>query len=328
MKEAFNLKSVMDIKAECERLTHEPTAAECGMFRIKSANETIKEASLRPNPNPLWLTLWYEGEVCCLFADSGVGKSIYAVQISTEIAKTEKVLYFDFELSDKQFQLRYTDEDGHLYNFPSNLYRIEVNPDSMDVADFEDEIISNIEGAAIKTGAKVLIIDNLTWLCNNSEKGDAAGMLMMRLMKLKKKYGWSVLVLAHTPKRAMTNPITQNDLAGSKKLYNFFDSVFSIGFSAKDANLRYLKQLKVRYGDYTYNADNVPVYQIEKVGSFTQFVFVEYSTEGKHLKVPTDSDNNQLAIKVAELSVQGKSIRDIANILGLSKSKVGRLIKK
>ena len=151
---------------------------------------------------------------------------------------------------------------------------------------------------------------------------------MMRLMKLKKKYGWSVLVLAHTPKRAMTNPITQNDLAGSKKLYNFFDSVFSIGFSAKDANLRYLKQLKVRYGDYTYNADNVPVYQIEKVGSFTQFVFVEYSTERKHLKAPTDSDNNQLAIKVAELSAQGKSIRDIANALGISKSKVGRLMKK
>ncbi len=126
----------------------------------------------------------------------------------------------------------------------------------------------------------------------------------------------------------MTNPITQNDLAGSKKLYNFFDSVFSIGFSAKDQNLRYLKQLKVRYGDYTYNADNVPVYQIEKVSSFTQFVFVEYSTERKHLKAPTDSDNNQLAIKVAELSAQGKSIREIANTLGISKSKAGRLIKK
>jgi hypothetical protein len=324
----FNLKSVNEIEQECSILAQEPMPIECGMFRIKSANDTIKEAAQRPNPKPLWLTLWYEGEVCCLFADSGVGKSIYAVQISNEIAKGEKVLYFDFELSDKQFQLRYTDENGNLYKFPEQLYRIEVNPDSMDIDNFEDAIINNIEGAAIRTSAKVLIIDNLTWLCNNSEKGDAAGVLMMRLMKLKKKYGWSVLVLAHTPKRAMTTPITQNDLAGSKKLYNFFDSVFSIGFSAKDSNLRYLKQLKVRYGDYSYNADNVPVYQIEKVGCFTQFVFVEYSTEREHLKVLSDKDNDQLAIKVAELSSQGKSIREIAAELGISKSKAGRLIKQ
>ena len=240
----------------------------------------------------------------------------------------EKVLYFDFELSDKQFQLRYTDDNGQLYKFPDSLFRIEVNPDSMDVDNFEDGIISNIEGAAIKTKAKVLIIDNLTWLCNNSEKGDAAGNLMMRLMKLKKKYGWSVLVLAHTPKRAMTNPITQNDLAGSKKLYNFFDSVFSIGFSARDTNLRYLKQLKVRYGDYTYNADNVPVYQIEKVGSFTQFVFIEYSSEREHLKTPTDKDNAQPENNIKDKLAQGMSYRTIATELGVSLGKVQRVAKK
>ena len=42
--------------------------------------------------------------------------------------------------------------------------------------------------------------------------------------------------------------ITSNDLAGSKRLYNFFDSVFAIGKSAQDGGLRYVKQLKVRYG--------------------------------------------------------------------------------
>ena len=80
-----------------------------GMFTVKTANRTIKEAALRPNPDALWLTLWYEGEVCCLFSDSNLGKSIYAVQIATSIADKQRVLYFDFELSDKQFQLRYSD---------------------------------------------------------------------------------------------------------------------------------------------------------------------------------------------------------------------------
>lgn len=55
---------------------------------------------------------------------------------------------------------------------------------------------------------------------------------MIHLNNLKKRYGLSILVLAHTPKRSMECPITSNDLAGSKRLYNFFDSVFAIGKSA------------------------------------------------------------------------------------------------
>lgn len=298
-----------------------------GMFAVKTANRTIKEAALRPNPDALWLSLWYEGEVCCLFSDSNLGKSIYAVQIGTVIAERQRVLYFDFELSDKQFQLRYSDEAGNLYQFPENLYRAEINRDSLDATNFEEAVIENIEQTAIQTGAKVLIIDNLTYLCIASEKGDAAGTLMFRLMALKKKYGLSMLILAHTPKRCLSNPITQNDLAGSKKLYNFFDSVFAIGKSAKDSGVRYIKQLKVRYGNYTYDSDNVIVSAIEKTGAFLQFVHIGYAAEKEHLKEQTDKDISQLNTNIKELSTQGKSVREIASELGISKSKVGRILK-
>ncbi len=62
------------------------------------------------------------GELSCLFADSNVmGKSILAVQIADRIARTDNVLYLDFELSEKQFQLRYTNEHGELSTpFPTN----------------------------------------------------------------------------------------------------------------------------------------------------------------------------------------------------------------
>ncbi len=299
-----------------------------GMFTVKTANRTIKEAASRPNPTALWLSLWYEGEVCCLFSDSNLGKSIYAVQIAACIAERQKVLYFDFELSDKQFQLRYSDEQGNPHVFPENLYRVEINRDSLEVSDFEESVIGNIEQTAISTGARVLIIDNLTYLCIASEKGDAAGALMFRLMALKKKYGLSILMLAHTPKRCLSNAITQNDLAGSKKLYNFFDSVFAIGKSAKDNNLRYIKQLKVRSGNYTYDADNVIVSAIEKLDSFLQFVNVGFATEKEHLKEPSDKDLLQEVENIQQLSRQGKSIREIAKELNISKSKVGRIVKK
>lgn len=299
-----------------------------GMFTVKTANRTIKEAALRPNPDALWLSLWYEGEVCCLFSDSNLGKSIYAVQIATSIAEKQRVLYFDFELSDKQFQLRYSDENGNLNQFPDNLYRVEINRESLDTTNFEEAVIENIEQTALQTGAKVLIIDNLTYLCIASEKGDAAGMLMFRLMALKKKHGLSILVLAHTPKRCLSNPITQNDLAGSKKLYNFFDSVFAIGKSAKDNSVRYIKQLKVRYGNYTYDADNVIVSAIEKTGSFLQFVNIGYATEKEHLKEPSDKDNTEEIATIKQMVSDGKSYRSIASELGISLGKVQRALKK
>ena len=298
-----------------------------GIFTVKTANRTIREAALRPNPDALWLTLWYEGEVCCLFSDSNLGKSIYAVQIATSIAKKQKVLYFDFELSDKQFQLRYSDEANNLNQFPDNLYRVEINRDSLDAVNFEEAVIGNIEQTAIKLGAKVLIIDNLTYLCVASEKGDAAGTLMLRLMALKRKYGLSMLILAHTPKRCLSNPITQNDLAGSKKLYNFFDSVFAIGKSAKNSSVRYIKQLKVRYGNYTYDADNVIVCVIEKVGTFLQFVDIGYAVEKEHLKEPSEKDSTQEKETIKRMVAEVKTYRVIASELGVTLGKVQRALK-
>lgn len=311
----------------CSQLA-ESIPTNIGLFLIKSANQTIKEAALRPNPNALWLSLWYEGECCCLFADSNLGKSIYAVQIATQIAESQKVLYFDFELSDKQFQLRYTDAQGNLHQFPKNLYRVEINRDSLGAGDFEEAVITNLEEAARQTNAKVFIIDNITYLSIATEKGDAAGSLMMRLMHLKRKYDLSLLILAHTPKRALSNPITQNDLAGSKKLYNFFDSVFAIGKSAKDSNLRYIKQLKVRFGSYEYDADNVIVSTIEKVGSFLQFINIGYATEMEHLKEPSDKDVSDLSASIKKLASEGKSYRAIATELSISLGKVQRVLKK
>ena len=298
-----------------------------GMFTIRTANRTIAEAAMRPNPRQLYQELWYEGEVCCLFSDSNLGKSIYAVQMADTIATLRPVLLVDCELTDKQFQMRYTDIDtGVMHIFPELLYRAEINPNTLDVKDYETKIFHHIEAAAQHMKCNIIIIDNLTYLCNSSDKGVDAGLFMMKLMNLKKKYGWSLLIIAHTPKRSLMSPITQNDLAGSKKLYNFFDSVFAIGKSAKDSRLRYVKQLKVRAGEFLYDSSNIIVYEIEKTDGFVHFEFKEFSTEKEHLKERTEKEITSTHRNVHELKSQGKSTREIAAYLGLSKSKVDRLI--
>lgn len=297
------------------------TTEQSNFFICKSANQWIQEAKQRPNPEPLYMTLWFQGEHCCLFADSNIGKSVLAVQIATAIAPNRMVLLFDFELSDKMFQMRYTDDETQqLYDFPPNLLRLELNPESKDIitANLEDAIIKNIELAAISKNAQIIIIDNLTWLSNQLEKGDAAGQLMQSLQGLTRKYGWSILSIAHTPKRNLSNPVTQNDLAGSKKLMNFFDSAFAIARSRKDERLVYVKQIKVRNDVFRYGEDNVIVYEIVKNGAFLHLKQIGYATEREHLQSMDEQEKNALKDAVIALLNEGKTQKQAAAELGIS----------
>ncbi len=300
-----------------------------GVLTIKTANQTILDASRRPNPRQLYLELWHEGEVCCLFADSNLGKSIFAVQMADEISRTQNVLYVDCELSDKQFQMRYHDTDTHeRHIFPEGLYRAEINPYAIGEKGYEETIIADIETAAQKINCKIIIIDNLTYLCNSSDKSVDAGIFMMKLMTLKKRCGLSLLIIAHTPKRDLSSPITQNHLAGSKKLYNFFDSVFAIGQSAKDKSLRYIKQVKVRAGAFRYDSGNIIVYEIEKERGFLKFSFREFATEAEHLRQKEPYEINDTEAKILQLSKDGQSCRKIAEQVGLSKSTIANILAK
>ena len=271
-----SVQSTMDYKKEDGNML-------CGLFQYKSFNKTLEESRELADPLPLWKTLWYEGEICCLFGDTGTGKSILAVQIAKEIAEKKKILYFDFELSEKQFEMRYKDTDGNLCNFPDNLIRVDIDLDSLELHDYETRLIEGIEKDALAMGVDTLVIDNITWLCSNMEDGDLAGKLMMKLIRMKKRHNWSILVLAHTPKRDAQKPITQNDLAGSKRVLNFLDSAFSIGFSEWGIDIRYIKQIKGRHGRTLYGTDNVISAEVKKDGAFLYFEEIGNAKETDHL---------------------------------------------
>lgn len=81
------------------------------LFTTLPANTWIKQAKSRPIPKMLFSEFWYERELCILFSDTNLGKSILAVQIANSISKgkhipgfklearKQPVLYFDFELT-------------------------------------------------------------------------------------------------------------------------------------------------------------------------------------------------------------------------------------
>ena len=193
--------------------------------------------------------------------------------------------YIDCELSDKQFQLRYTSEDGReTHVFPPGFFRAEIDPMFVMPRNAEEVMLQHIEDTAEQLGCDTVMVDNISYLCNNMDKGADAGSFMQKLKMIKIKHGWNLLIIAHTPKRALCSPITRNDLAGSSRLFNFFDSIFAIGQSAKDHDLRYIKQVKVRHGKFEYGPDNVITCEIVKDGCFAHFRELGRCPEREHLK--------------------------------------------
>lgn len=302
------------------------------LFKIKTVQEWIHGASMRPTPKQLFSYFWYEGEICILFADTNTGKSILAVQIADAISSgigvngfamesmQQNVLYVDFELSDKQFQIRYTNEHGQFYCFNEDFLRAELSSDCTlpEGKSFEQFIIESLERAIFEHGYKVLILDNITYLRNDNEKGKDALSLMKELKSLKSKYGLSILCLAHVPKRDSCKPISKNDLADSKMLINFCDSAFAIGESALDSSMRYLKQIKTRNNAIVFDADNIPIFKIEKSDCFLKFDHTGYSTEREHLRQQSDDDRDKRIVEATKMKAEGKSNVQIATHFGVS----------
>jgi hypothetical protein len=312
-------------------------------FIIKPAADFLQEPDNRADAGMLFGDFWYEGELCILFADTNVGKSVLAVQIADALSRGEPlprfamqkepatVLYFDFELNDRQFSKRYTSDLHGQYEFNPNLHRVIFNPNAAGAYKFDSYhayITNALENMLITSQAKIIIIDNITCLHTGTQAAATALSLMQNLQSIKNKYGLSVLVLAHTPKRNPAKPVTRNDLQGSKMLINFADSAFSLGESQLQADMRYLKQIKQRSGTQVYGAGNVYLCQIMKPFNNLYFEFIGPANEADHLLHFTEQQRKSSEDRIIQLHQQGRTTRQIAAETGRPYTTVFRLVKK
>lgn len=304
------------------------------------ANEWIERAKGIPDPKPLFGTIWHQGEVAFLFSNTGKGKSILGVQLAESIASgkmilnmdttLQKTILFDFELSAKSFQRRYTGENNISHSFSRNFIRVEIDRDKSlesEEKSFEELIIESITFHIEKSKAEVIIIDNVTFLSATNEKSKEALALMKLILDLSRKRNIAVLLIAHTPKRDIYKPIQLEDLAGSKALSNFTDVCFCIGESVKGRQVRYIKQLKNRNYPIQFDDSNVIECEIEKKDAFLQFKFVDFTTEDEHLKKVSENVDDKID-EIMELKNDGKSNVEIGKLLGVSESAVRRRINK
>jgi hypothetical protein len=309
---------------------------------LRTATQRLQDAKHLPDITQLFGEVWQEGELHILFADTGLGKSIFATAVADALTKGEnflglknaalpqRVLFYDFELSDRQFRKRYTDSRGFAYPF-SDLFFVE-NIDFKEFfingspKNFVDLLFERIKQDLIVTKAQVLVIDNISFLSLQSPTDtDIALSVMRNLDMIKREFNLSILVLAHTPKRDSALPLTLNDLGGSKMISNFSDSVSGINRSCQDPSFRYLKQVKPsRSAELIYDTDNVLVCQIVKENSLLTFKAIQTDSEYQHLPKETASgtDHTETAKKAAELLATGKTYDEVARELNISKGTI------
>jgi hypothetical protein len=314
--------------------------------RVRTASERMEAGRKLPDAKPLVGALWQEGELDILFADTGVGKSVWATQIANAISKGEsvipeltnkcepkKVLFYDFELGDKQFQMRYTDKQGNSYKFSDNLILDNLNTQELlneyPIISLDILIIEQIKADIKSIKPDAVIIDNITYLANESTQDASTSLNLIKALKgITKENNLSMLVLAHTPKIKEGTMLSLNELAGSKNLSNFADSVSAIGKSTCDPNTRYIKQIKARSTQQIYHENNVIIATMGKFNGFLSLKFDSFGKEKDLIRI-TGSYNIQKEEQydeVIELYQQGKSYREIQKQLGIPKTTVGNWI--
>lgn len=317
------------------------------LFSARPARSFLTGEEAAPTPETLFADYWRAGEIAILFADTGTGKSLLSVQIAQAIASgipfspfalnspAQRVVYFDLELSDSQFARRYSSDDAaHPANFPFHVNFIRCPPRGIDeipsaYRDYTAYLTSSMVDFIEFSSARVVIIDNITWLNNSTEIGNSAARVMKALQRLRKRLGLSILVLAHTPKRLLHSPMTINDLQGSKMLANFADSIFTMGTSRRGSDIRYLKGIKYRSAAARASETEVATIRLARDACFLGFTFEGYTDESDHtgwLRSAADPDRLAMIRRAVELAEKQFSQREIARELGVSAATVNRCL--
>ena len=225
------------------------------------------------------------------------------------------------------FRKRYSDLNGCVHTFPTNLYRAQVNPDSLLTRNYIKDIFQHLEKLIKSHLFKVIIIDNLTYLTGGDNRGDVAAKLIYRLKQIMSKYRVSFLIVAHTKKRDLGSALSSEDLMANRRFYHFLDSAFAINRSGGEGSTLYIKQIKCRNREFCYGSDRVISGNLKRIGSFLCFEQYRVEPEAGLLRKEERSDREWVIEKVKKLHEEKKSYAEIATEVGVSRTKVCRILR-
>lgn len=324
------------------------------MLQVEAANQAIERGAHMERKKMILGNLLKTDEIAFLFGEEGTGKSILAWQMGdaasrgTDLfptaddpllrneANARPVILIDFEMDEDELFSRSTSQ-GERFFFRSNFKRCSIHPDYLDMAHADRRLMSEIEALVARHQPKLLIIDNITYIASESSDPSIAVKFMKHLKAIQKTYALSILVIAHTLKmRDKSLPLETRHMMGASGLKNFAKSIFVLGQSRLDPDLRYIKHLKCRNGQRKHDQDQVIECVVQRSKGRLCFEWAGLGRENSHLQMADVSEKKREAIEFAFQLQQshGTGLRKLSALIlekfniRISHSTLGRKLKE
>lgn len=310
------------------------------VFKGASFKKQLEDFKSEPK-KALFGEFWKERELAVFAGQTGVGKSALAMQIAIQVARgasldslkddgtqveteAQTVLFLDCEMDLEDWSSRLKGA-----SIPENLIRFDFDIDAKLEGELADILVSHFKILLDRTGAKVLIIDNISWLFSDLQGRDIhaeTSALMKKLLQLRKSEGVAILVVAHTLKGKKNTPFTFEDVAGSSNLLKYLEGCFAIAEVHGQDSHRYLKQLKTRGRKKRFTETNVAVCELLQSEGLLRLVRREELDTRERLLLTEERDSKD---EIEELLLEGnKSTTEIVQELGVSRSYVYKVKKE
>lgn len=293
----------------------------------RKANDCIPDPSSFKPPSKLFDDFWREGDLALFFGPTATGKSILAVQIADAIARgtaiegfempadRRRVLYVDMLHSDVQFHMRRTGEDGRCYRFSENLHR-DRPPDGTDLVEWLRDVVR-------ERNYRAVVIDDLSAIRSAFDGTRETLKLMRELKGLTAEFGLSILVLTQSRQPRPGELPGEASLMRSRVLCDVADSIFAIGRQHGQREWHFLIQVRSRSGPIRWHANDCPFARITRRDDGLLVMAFDDRFVAK-----LDPETLELVRLVKGLKEENHSVREISLRTGISRSRVGRLLKK
>ena len=266
---------------------------------------------------------WGEGELVMFIGESGVGKTIFSLQLGDAIARgrpidgfrmtalRQKTLYVDLKHSDMQIRARYASARGR--KFSENLY-CESPPVPAD-------LVTWLHATIKAHGYRVVIVDDIFALSRTYTGTRETLTAMRELRRLTRELSISMLVLAGS-RKPPKQIVSEADLMSNRILCDAADSIFALGHHPHKPGHRYLIQTRSAMRPVYWTEHNAPVCSLaHRVDGMLAFRF------DKRFEAKIDPELRDLICNIKSQYDAGATYREIADGLGITYVRAWRLKK-
>lgn len=279
----------------------------------------------------IWDAFVFEGGLIHFPSERGIGKTLLLLNLAISIANGEKafidfnidysgpVLFLDFEMGERLMTVRL---NKMLENTPfelksalTNLFVLNTNRTFIEELPKVLQLITEIKPILI-------IVDNLRLAVSsiNANSGSEIARFFQLILSIRSRYNTAIIVVDHFRKHTKNLP-TESDLqSGSGVKTDLSDGDFVLRQSAKNKNFKLLRRIKSRM--FEQSSESILI----KLNPETLWFELEErnACESDHIGLSSQKETAEFIDTALQLNQEGLSNREIADIIGKSKSTVNR----